>query len=102
MKLRAWRYDRKFHAYEGSEMVAPFVSHDRLVYELPPCSTLIEPPVVEPGQAAVFMETTQTWIVVGDHRGERGWLNWKGEEVTILRLGEPSLWHLKRRESEPA
>jgi len=102
MILTAYRYDRKHHAYDGQEAVRPFVSHDRLIYELPPLSTLVEPPEKEPGKAAVFLEKTQSWVVVSDHRGERGWLNWKGEEIQILRLGDPRLWHLHRREDVDA
>jgi hypothetical protein len=40
-----------------------FVSHDRLIYELPPLSTLVEPPELVEGKAAVFLEKTQ---VLGD------------------------------------
>jgi len=96
MKLTAYKYDRRTCAYAGAEAVWPHVSHDRLMYELPPHATLVEPPDVEKGQVPVWMEHTQRWVVVSDHRGEKGWVNWKGEEITILRLGDPRHWHLKR------
>jgi len=100
MRLTAYKYDRRTCAYAGSEPVLPHVSHDRLIYELPPCSTLVEPPLTDEGKAAVWIEQTQNWVVVSDHRGEKGWVNWKGEEVTILRLGNPAHWHLYRRKND--
>jgi hypothetical protein len=100
MDLRAWKYDRRLFCLTGSEVVHPFRAHDRLIYELPDFSTLVEPPFAEPGQVPVFVDKTDRWVLVSDHRGERGWVNWKGEEITILRLGDPSHWGLKRREPE--
>jgi hypothetical protein len=100
MKLTAYKYDKRTCAYAGAEDVWPHVSHDRLMYELPPWATPVKPPDVEKGQAPVWIDQTQRWVVVSDHRGERGWCNWKGEEVTILRLGDPSHWHLTRKTTD--
>ena len=96
MKLTAYRYDKRTCAFAGAWEVHPFVSHDRLIYELPPFSTLVEPPDEEAGKVPVWIGHTQKWVMVSDHRGEKGWVNWKGEEVTILRLGNPVYWHLTK------
>lgn len=102
MKLVAYKYDKRIGAFLGAEDVQPFQSHDRLIYELPPHSTLVEPPLPEKGKVPVWLDSTQSWVVVSDHRGEAGWVNWKGEEITILRLGNPRHWHLYRRENVSA
>ena len=49
MRLTAYKFDKRTCAYAGSEPVLPHVSHDRLIYELPPCSTLVEPPLTDYG-----------------------------------------------------
>ena len=57
MKFVAYKYDKRIGAYLGSETVEPFQSHDRLIYELPPHSTLVEPPLPEKGKVAVWLDT---------------------------------------------
>ena len=92
MNLICYRYDRLLNAYVGAVPVAPQLYADgRKVYELPKCSTLVEPPYVEAGEAAVFLEKTQTWVIVSDHRGEL-WIDHAGRLQTIERLGDPKSW----------
>lgn len=95
MKLACYRYDKKFHAFVGVILVAPQQYADgRLVYELPPNSTLVEAPFVDEGEAAVFLDKTETWLIVSDHRGET-WHDWAGRAEVIDRLGNPKEWGLK-------
>lgn len=101
MKLTAFLYDR-YGAFTGSEEVLPAPMADgRVMYMLPKWSTLIEPPRVGRGQAAVFLESTQTWLTVSDHRNEY-WFDWKGEPILILRLGNPAEWGLQPYRVEAA
>jgi hypothetical protein len=66
-----------------------------IIYRLPPLTTLVVPPDDVPnGRKAVFLESTQRWIVVTDRRGE-WWLNEIGKAVQIERLGDPALWGFK-------
>ena len=93
--LYAWRFD-KFGALSERVEIAPDVMINGWIrYMLPPSHTLVEPP--PPMQTNrkrwVFLESTDTWLPVSDHRGET-WFNWKGEPVTIERLGDPDLWDL--------
>lgn len=94
MKLHAFKYDGMFHAFTGSsEDVLQEQTSDGSVYRMPRWSTLVEPPDVPPGKVAVFMERLDKWIIVSDHRGER-WYDWRGQETTISRLGNPAEWGL--------
>lgn len=92
MKLACYRYDKKFNAFVGVLLVAPqHYADGRLVYELPPHATLVEAPYVDEGEAAVFLEKTQTWVIVSDHRGEV-WIDYAGRPVAVDRLGDPASW----------
>src|SRR4029079_18018322 len=62
--------------------VQPEVVFGELWYRLPKRSTLVHPIDVEPGCVAVFLERTQSWISVADHRGEV-WFDWKDQPVPI-------------------
>jgi hypothetical protein len=101
VNLTCYRYDRKFCAYVGAVRVAPSTYADgRQVYELPPHSTLVEPPYVEDGEAAVWIDKTQTWVIVSDHRGET-WVDYAGRPQAIDRLGDPKQWGMFPREERP-
>lgn len=90
----AWAYDPKFHALVGSIRVAPEVTaHGEQLYRVPPCATLIEPPEQKPGVRAVWLESTQNWIEVSDHRGET-WFDRMGRAHVIERLGNPVHWDM--------
>lgn len=92
MILTCFRYDKKHFAYVGAVKVAPLTYADgRLVYELPPHATLVEPPYVDEGEAAVFLEKTQHWVIVSDHRGET-WIDHAGRALVVERLGDPKQW----------
>jgi hypothetical protein len=102
VNLTCYRYDRQHNAYVGALPLAPVVYVDgRQVYELPSRSTLVEPPYVERGEAAVFLEKTQTWIIVSDRRGEV-WVDYAGRPQTIDRLGDPRQWGLFPQEERKA
>jgi len=95
MNLTAYRYDRKLGCYIGQARVMPTRHADgRLVYELPLDSTLVEAPETQAGEAAVFLERTQHWVIVSDHRGEM-WEDYAGRRQVIDRLGDPSHWDMK-------
>lgn len=92
----AWQYDPKFHALIGPIAIAPEHSAGgELVYRVPACATLVEPPDEPPGQKAVWLDSTQQWFLVSDHRGER-WFDYMGRPVTIERLGDPAHWDMRR------
>ena len=91
----AYEYDRTFHALKGTRLVYPeHAASGETVYRLPAFSTLVDPPDEPEGKKAVFLESTQTWILVADHRGET-WFDWAGRPVPIERLGDPREWGLK-------
>jgi hypothetical protein len=102
--FKAWAYDPRFHALQREFSVAPEVHvGGEIIYRLPPYSTLVAPPDgIPPGRQAVFIEKSQHWIVVSDHRGE-WWLDEMGRPRQIERLGNPTLWGMreinKRQES---
>lgn len=91
----AWAYDRRFHALTGPLKIHPErCAGGETIYRLPAHATLIEPPEVEEGKAAVFLESTQHWIIVSDHRGET-WIDLMGRRQTIERLGDPTHWDMR-------
>lgn len=95
MKLRAYRFDGRLHAYNGCIDVEPEMLADGgTAYILPKWSTLIEPPELLPaGKVPVWLERPGKWVVVSDHRGEI-WFSWRGEQIVIDRLGNPATWGL--------
>lgn len=98
MILTCYRFDRKYWAYTGQERVRPLVAQPyRLIYELPAYATLVEPPETQEHEAAVFLDRTQHWVIVSDHRGET-WFDWAGRPQVIDRLGDPAQWGMKREE----
>ena len=103
MNLIAYKYEKNSRAFCGVEEVVPTISHDRIVYELPAWSTLVEPPFTERGFVAMWQPHAGIgqghWLVMEDHRGEPGWINWKGEAIVILSLGNPADKGLQRAEA---
>jgi hypothetical protein len=64
------------------------------IYTLKPNETMEEPPIVEDGYAAVFLERPRTWVTVEDHRGET-WFDRDGKPQLIGKVGNPMEWGLK-------
>ena len=93
--ITAYRVD-PFGCYAGQRQV----TGDRhfngdVVYTLKAGETMEEPPIVDDGEVAMFLERTRTWIVVKDHRGET-WFDWAGQPQLIGRPGNPAEWGLRR------
>lgn len=91
--IRCWTYDR-YGALTGHQDITPETDTlGSLIYRLPKWSTVVQPIKVAPGSRPVFLEKTQSWIEVSDHRGET-WFDYMGRPQTIERLGNPALWDL--------
>ena len=102
MNLTCYKYEKNSRAYCGAESVPPYVSHDRLIYELPPNATLVEPMLAPKKMTPMFVPSAGGgghWVLMADHRGEPGWVNWKGEAVVILGLGNPEHRQFRRIEA---
>ena len=95
-ELTAYRYDRTSGIFCGRRQVAgQRMPNGDWVYLLKVHETMEEPPIVEDGQVAVFLERTRSWVTVKDHRGEI-WFDWKGRPQLIGRAGDPAEWGLRK------
>jgi hypothetical protein len=89
-ELTAYAFDRKTFVYCGHRQVrGERFGNGDTVYTLRPFETMEEPPILEDGEVAVFLERPRTWVTVEDHRGET-WFDRQGNPQLIGRVGNPA------------
>lgn len=95
--IDGWAYHPSTHVYTDWLRIKPEVAAEgRTLYQIPPHSTLIEPPLPHDRSerlsfVPVFFESQQCWHLVADHRGEL-WRDVMGRRQVIERLGDPAEW----------
>jgi hypothetical protein len=95
-ELTAYKYDARTGVFCGQRQVrGERFGNGDTVFTLRQNETMEEPPILDDGEVAVFLERPGTWVTVQDHRGET-WFDFKGVPQLIGRVGNPAEWGLRK------